>query len=97
MQTMAQHPSPVTITCHDATCDSSSAAQSLPVYKKVLDLGYSTTTSLTKTVAETWPVKTALEITYPVVGPLTEPVIGNFTKSKYLKQLAQHLAPTHKA
>jgi hypothetical protein len=70
---------------------------SLPLYKKVLDLGYSTTTSLTKTVAETWPVKTGLEIAYPVVGPLTEPVIGNFTKSKYLKQVAQHLAPTHKA
>lgn len=61
-----------------------------PLYKKLVELLLSTGTSLTAT----WPAKKLVEVSAsPVVAPLADPLISNFTNSKYLKQLTTHLKP----
>lgn len=64
-------------------------AQSLPVYKKLWDLVWSTSSS----VQDSWAFKKALEVGYPMVAPVADPVCSNFSNSRYLKQLTAHLQP----
>eukprot|EP00879_Flechtneria_rotunda_P012163 GHRR01012703.1.p1 GENE.GHRR01012703.1~~GHRR01012703.1.p1 ORF type:complete len:188 (+),score=41.98 GHRR01012703.1:340-903(+) len=64
---------------------------SLPIYKKLWELVWGTS----NTLQESWPAKKAIELGYPVVAPIADPVYNNFTKSKYLKQLEAHLKPAH--
>ncbi|KAF8056218.1 Trappc3 [Scenedesmus sp. PABB004] len=61
----------------------------LPVYKKLWELVWSTSSTL----QESWPAKKFMEVGYPVVAPLADPLCSNITNSKYLKQLETHLKP----
>lgn len=64
-------------------------SQSLPVYKKAWELLWSTSSS----VQDTWAFKKAVEVGYPLLAPVADPVVSNITNSKYLKQVALHLQP----
>lgn len=66
---------------------------SLPVYKQVWELVLTVGSS----AQDTWVFKKWLELGYPVVAPVADPVRSNFANSKYLKQLQSHLAPAKKA
>lgn len=63
--------------------------QSLPAYKKLWDLVWSTSSS----VQDSWAYKKAVSVSYPVLAPLADPVYSNIANSRYLKQLQSHLAP----
>lgn len=56
-----------------------------PLYKKI----YETATTLPSLVADT----TLYRRGYPLVAPVADPVLTNFSKSKVLKQLEDHLKP----
>lgn len=72
---------------------SSSLSQSLPLYKTLWDLVWSTSS----TVQDTWAYKKAMELGYPYLAPVADPVVSNITNSKYLKQLQSHLQPVKTA
>ena len=63
--------------------------QSLPLYKKMWELVFSTSSS----VQDTWAFKKAVEVGYPFLAPVADPVYSNITNSRYLKQLQSHLQP----
>lgn len=63
--------------------------QSLPLYKTLWDLLWSTSSS----VQDTWAFQKAKEVAYPFLAPVADPVYSNITNSKYLKQLTTHLQP----
>jgi len=59
------------------------------LYKSAWELVFSTATK-----AQEFPlVKKAVDVGYPIAAPFYDPVAANFTKSKYLKQLEEHLKP----
>lgn len=60
-----------------------------PLYKQAWDLVFSTAGK----VPELPVVKQVVDLGYPVVAPVVDPIGSNITKSKYLKQLTEHLAP----
>jgi len=62
---------------------------SLPLYKKLWELVWSTSNS----VQDTWAFKKAVEVGYPLLAPVVDPVYSNITNSRYLKQLQSHLQP----
>lgn len=66
---------------------------SLPAYKQAWELVASTGSSL----HDVWVVRKFLEVGYPLLAPVADPVVSNITNSKYLKQLQSHLAPAKKA
>jgi hypothetical protein len=61
----------------------------LPLYKTLWDLVWSTTSS----VQDTWAFKKVMEVGYPYLAPVADPVVSNISNSKYLKQLQAHLTP----
>jgi hypothetical protein len=63
--------------------------QGLPLYKTLWDLVWSTTSS----VQDTWAFKKVMEVGYPYLAPVADPVVSNISNSKYLKQLQAHLTP----
>lgn len=66
---------------------------SLPLYKKLWSLLFATSSTL----QESWAVKKFLEVGYPVVAPVADPLVANVTNSKYIKQLQSHLEPAKDA
>jgi len=62
---------------------------SLPLYKTLWELVWSTSSS----VQDSWAFKKAVELGYPVLAPVVDPVYSNITNSRYLKQLQTHLTP----
>lgn len=65
------------------------AHQALPVYKKLWELVWSTG----NTLQDSWPAKKFMQLGYPVLAPLADPLCSNVSNSKYLKQLETHLKP----
>lgn len=63
--------------------------QSLPLYKTLWDLVWSTSSSM----QDSWAFKKAMEVGYPYLAPVADPVVSNISNSKYLKQLTSHLQP----
>lgn len=76
-----------------ALCSARTHTQSLPAYKQAWELVASTGSSL----HDVWVVRKFLEVGYPLLAPVADPVVSNITNSKYLKQLQSHLAPAKKA
>jgi hypothetical protein len=56
-----------------------------PLYKKVYDAAATIPGKVTETVI--------FKKGYPLVAPVAEPVITNFSNSKVIKQLDDHLKP----
>jgi len=65
------------------------AVVSLPLYKTLWDLVWSTSSS----VQDSWAFQKAKEVAYPMLAPVADPMYSNITNSKYLKQLTAHLTP----
>jgi hypothetical protein len=63
------------------------------VYKQLWELLTSTGVSL----QDSWAGKKLVEVGYPLLKPVADPVVANISNSKYLKQLQSHLAPAKKA
>lgn len=62
---------------------------SAPAYKKLYDTAVSLATVVPAKLQDT-PVYSTV---YPYVAPVADPVITNFTKSKVIKQIEEHIKP----
>jgi hypothetical protein len=82
--------SPVATKTYDAVHDT---LVTLPAYAKLWTLLF----SVSSTLQESWAVKKFLEVGYPILAPVADPLVTNVTNSKYLKQLQSHLEPAKQA